>query len=205
MSSSGYLRPAATFQTETTVARSRFIATIARAETVEQAKAALAAIHQSMPDASHHVYAYVVGHGRSVTEGLSDAGEPSGTAGQPVMAVLRGSGLGDTIIVVTRYFGGIKLGTGGLVRAYTEAAQTALAGVTTEAKIPRMSLTFRAPYSLYKRTIRLVREHDGEVVREAFAEDVSLEVVLQSDQAALFQAQLRELSAGKITPSAHDI
>jgi putative IMPACT (imprinted ancient) family translation regulator len=79
-----------------------------------------------MPNASHHVYAFRVGHGNSIIEGMSDDGEPTGTAGPPVLAVLRGTQIGDIIVIVTRYFGGTKLGTGGLVRAYPEAAQIAL-------------------------------------------------------------------------------
>ena len=96
---------------------------LAASTTVKEAKAFLAAVRAEMPDANHHVYAYRVGFGNSVIEGMSDDGEPSGTSGPPVLAVLRGSGIGDVIVVVTRYFGGTKLGTGGLVRAYSDAAR----------------------------------------------------------------------------------
>ncbi|MCC6613529.1 MAG: YigZ family protein [Anaerolineae bacterium] len=195
---SGYRRPAATFRTENVVARSRFIATITPVETVDQAKAFLAAIQAEMPDANHHVYAYVVGHGSSVIEGMSDAGEPSGSAGPPVMAVLRGSKLGDTLIVVTRYFGGTKLGVGGLVRSYSDAARAALAGVTTEERIPRVRLAINLPYPLYERVTRLVAAQEGAIETTAFATDVALTVVLPERNLDLFQSELQELSAGRV-------
>ncbi|MCL4247643.1 MAG: YigZ family protein [Anaerolineae bacterium] len=193
-----YRRPAATFRTEQIVARSRFIATITPVETVEQARAFLASVQSEMPDANHHVYAYVVGHGSSVIEGMSDAGEPSGSAGPPVMAVLRGSKLGDTLIVVTRYFGGTKLGVGGLVRAYSDAARAALAGVTTEERIPRVRLTVEAPYALYERIVRLVQAQAGDIEATDFTTDVHLTLVLPLRNFDLFQSELRELSAGRV-------
>src|ERR671921_1142335 len=94
-------------------------------------------IRAEMPDAAHHVYAYIVGHGATTTLGMSDDGEPSGTAGRPVMAVLKGSGLGDVALVITRYFGGTLLGTGGLVRAYGDAAKAVLAILPRTEKIER--------------------------------------------------------------------
>src|SRR5947209_14285779 len=113
-----YLIPTATTRIEQEVSRSHFIATLAKVESVAAARAFIASIRAEMPDASHHVYAFKVGYGSSVNEGLSDDGEPSGTSGPPVLAVLRGTDIGDVVLVVTRYFGGTKLGTGGLSRAY---------------------------------------------------------------------------------------
>src|SRR5207244_9621721 len=119
--------PAASARVEIRVVNSRFIASAGLAATVADARAFIAGIRAEMPDASHHVYAYVVGHGATTTLGMSDDGEPSGTAGRPAMAVLRGSGLGDVVLVVTRYVGGPLLGTGGLVHAYGAAAREVLA------------------------------------------------------------------------------
>ncbi len=112
------------------MSNSRFIAHLAPAASVEEAKAFIDQIRAEYADATHNVPAYVIGYGASVTAHCNDDGEPAGTAGRPILAVLQGSGLGDVVLVVTRYFGGTKLGTGGLVRAYTEAAQAVLA-VTT--------------------------------------------------------------------------
>ena len=107
-----YFIPARETRTEIIVVNSRFIATAAPAFTVDEAKAFVARIRAEFADASHNVPAFVVGHGSSVIAHCSDDGEPSGTAGRPALAVLQGSGLGDAA-VVTRYFGGTKLGTGG--------------------------------------------------------------------------------------------
>ncbi|MFN2242462.1 MAG: IMPACT family protein, partial [Anaerolineae bacterium] len=113
-----YPIPARETRTEIQVLNSRFIATAAPVFSVEEAKAFVTRIRDEFADATHNVPAYLVGYGASVVAHCTDDGEPSGTAGRPALAVLRGSGLGDVAVVVTRYFGGTKLGTGGLVRAY---------------------------------------------------------------------------------------
>ena len=113
-----YPVPAQEMRHEILVVNSRFIATLAPAFSVEQAKAFVRRIRAEYADASHNVPAYVVGFGSSVTAHCNDDGEPPGTAGRPALAVLQGSGLGDAAVVVTRYFGRTRLGTGGLVRAY---------------------------------------------------------------------------------------
>ncbi|UCC52815.1 MAG: YigZ family protein, partial [Anaerolineaceae bacterium] len=121
-----YPIPAAERRTEIRVSNSRFIVTAAPAFTVEEAKAFIKRIKAEFKDASVNVPAYVIGYGPSVTAHCNDDGEPSGTAGRPMLAVLQGSGLGDIVAVVTRYFGGTKLGTGGLVRAYGDAVKEVL-------------------------------------------------------------------------------
>ena len=115
------LIPASEHHTEIVVVNSRFITTIAPVFSVEEARDFIAKIRALNPNATHNVPAFIVGHGVSVIEHCSDDGEPQGTAGRPALAVLKGSGLGDAAVVVTRYFGGTKLGSGGLVRAYTDA------------------------------------------------------------------------------------
>ena len=194
----GYKRPSATFQTQLIDSKSRFIATIGLVESVNAAKAFLLDVAQTMPDATHHAYAYRIGYGSSVIESLSDAGEPYGTAGQPVMSVLRGSELGDSIIVITRYWGGIKLGTGGLVRAYTDSAKAAVAGVSVEVKIERVRYLIALPYSLYERAVRIAHELEAEVEGEDYTADVTLTLQLPEVNAALLETRLRDLSAGAI-------
>lgn len=200
-----YLIPAADlYQTEMIVVNSRFITSIGRARTADEAKAFLAEISESMPDASHHVYAFRVGYGKSVTEGMSDAGEPSGTAGPPVLSVLRGAEIGDIIVVVTRYFGGTKLGTGGLVRAYTEAAQTGLAELPTEWKIEKRTVGVEVSYSLYELTKRLIAANHGEIQDESFTGDVAIMAEFPLDDIARFTEELRELSNGQVEPVIFD-
>ncbi|MBC7449345.1 MAG: YigZ family protein [Hymenobacteraceae bacterium] len=188
--------PAARVRTELIVSRSRFIATAGPADTVEAARAFIAGIRAEMPDANHHVYAYAIGHGATTTLGQSDDGEPSGTSGRPALAVLRGSGLGDTVLVITRYFGGTKLGTGGLVKAYGDAAKAVLAELPRAEKIARQTLTVTLPYPAYEPVRRLLSTFAGTIEEEAFGEGVTLRVELPVARVAEFTRGLGDASAG---------
>jgi uncharacterized YigZ family protein len=195
-----YLIPSGFHRTFTEVARSRFIASVECVQTAEEAKAFIAKIRAEMPDATHHVYAFRAGFGSSVIEGMSDDGEPSGTSGPPILAVLRGSGIGDIALVVTRYFGGTKLGTGGLVRAYSEAAHVAINSLNTALKIEKQLLGIEASYSLFEQIKLLIAAHNGEIEDESFAGDVTLMVRFAVVDVEAFTDELRDLSAGRITP-----
>lgn len=195
-----YLIPLETHRTEIIVVNSRFIATAGYVQTVEEAKRFLANVRSEMPDASHHVYAFRIGYGNSVIEGMSDDGEPSGTAGPPALAVLRGTEIGDVIVVVTRYFGGTKLGTGGLVRAYTEAAQSVLSTLKTVLNIKRQTVGIDFGYPLYERIKRLIGQFDGVIEDETFAADITLLVSFPVDRLSGFTADLKELTAGQVSP-----
>lgn len=177
---------------------SRFIAQLAPTAGVAEARAFIAAQRAAMPDASHHVYAYVIGHGASTTLGMSDDGEPPGTAGRPTLAVLQGSGLGDATLVVTRYFGGTLLGTGGLVHAYGDAAKAVLAIARRAEKIERRTLELLLPYAAYEQARRLVAAHSGSLLEETFAADVMLRVYLPLAQVAALTAALEALTAGEV-------
>lgn len=114
-------------RTEIDVRRSRFLATVARVDDEDAARAVITRVKAEFPDARHHCLAFVVEvPGAQPVERSSDDGEPAGTAGMPMLEVLRGAGLGNVVAVVTRYFGGTLLGTGGLVRAYSDAVASAL-------------------------------------------------------------------------------
>jgi uncharacterized YigZ family protein len=193
-----YQIPAHRHRVELHVSNSRFIATTAPAPSVEVAKRVIAEVRTEMPDASHHVYAFRVGYGNTVIEGMSDDGEPSGTAGPPVLAVLRGAEIGDIVLIVTRYFGGTKLGTGGLVRAYSEAARMVLENLATETKIKRAFLGIEIPYSLYEQLKRLILKYDGRIDDEHFAAAISIIALFPEDQIPEFSDALRDLSAGRI-------
>lgn len=192
-----YHRPASRHRTEIVVIKSRFITTVSRADTADEARAFIHAIRQEMPDASHHVYAFRAGYGNNVIEGMSDDGEPSGTSGPPTLAVLRGADIGDIALVTTRYFGGTKLGTGGLVRAYTEAAQAALAALPTEWRAPKARIGLDTSYSNYEPVKRLIEAHDGHIDDETFAGDVSIILTLLQTQVSRFGTELTELTAGQ--------
>jgi uncharacterized YigZ family protein len=198
--SDGYLVPSATVRVETVVVNSRFITLAGRVETVEAAKAFVAAVRMEFPDANHHVYAFRVGHGASVIDGVSDDGEPSGTSGPPVLAVLRGSDIGDIAIVVTRYFGGTKLGTGGLTRAYSEAARTVLAELPLERKIVWSKVAADMPYSLYELVNRLLPTYEAVVEDQEFGALVTLYFRVPTARAYALSAAIVELSSGTVVP-----
>ena len=146
--SSSYPVPVGEATVELRFDKSRFVGIATRADTVASARSFINQIRLRYPDASHHAFAFLVGFGNSTSHGMSDDGEPSGTAGRPVLAVVQGSGLGDVTIVVTRYFGGVKLGTGGLVRAYTATAQAAIAAVPREQKVDWVRIDVQMGYDV---------------------------------------------------------
>lgn len=195
---SRYLIPAREIRIEMTVVNSRFIASAGPAFEVEGARAFIDRVRAEFDDASHNVPAFVVGHGSSVTAHCSDDGEPSGTAGRPALSVLQGSGIGDAVVVVTRYFGGTKLGTGGLVRAYSGAVREALRVLPLAEKVPTQTLMIAVPYRLFERARLLISELQGEILDEDFAGDVTLTARFAADRVAPFQAALQELSAGTV-------
>ena len=128
-----YLVPAETIKVEQEIKRSRFIATVGRAVNTKMAKEFIDRTKASYPDARHHCYAFVAGCSANTSDiGMSDDGEPQGTAGKPMLNILQYSKIGEIVAVVTRYFGGTKLGTGGLVRAYSSSVQLALEKIKLE-------------------------------------------------------------------------
>lgn len=193
-----YLRPAGIHRIEIVVAKSRFITHINQAETPEAAREFISYVSDMMPDASHHVYAFRVGHANSIIEGMSDAGEPTGTAGPPTLSCLRGADLGDIVLVTTRYFGGTKLGTGGLVRTYTEAAQLALKSVPTELKVEISNFAIELPYSYFTPLKRLIEEYEGIIDNETFEVQVTLYVRLLTKRIPEFKKDLADLSNGTV-------
>lgn len=193
-----YQRPRERTRTEIEILKSRFITIVDRADTITEARDFIATIRAEFPDASHHVYAFCIGHGNSVTEGMSDDGEPAGTSGPPSLAVVRGSDIGDIVLVTARYFGGTKLGTGGLVRAYTEAAQTALAKLPLETKAPKSQIGFDVPYHLYEVVSQLVVAHRGEINESQFAAEVMLVATFDDEDLPKFEQELQEATSGSV-------
>ena len=183
---------------EMRVINSRFIATLAPAFSVEEARDFIDRINAEFDDASHNVPVFLIGHGPSVIAHCSDDGEPSGTAGRPVLAVLRGSGLGDVAVVVTRYFGGTKLGTGGLVRAYGDAVREVLKVTPLAEKVETHTVLMAVPYALFEQVRLLISEHGGKILDEDFAVDVTVTARFAVDQFPTFQQALRNFSSGKL-------
>jgi len=195
---SSFFVPAEEIRREHTVVNSRFIATIAPAHNDADAREFIKRIREEFPDASHNVPAYIIGGGNSVNEYCSDDGEPSGTAGRPALAVLRGSNLGDVALVITRFFGGTKLGKGGLVRAYTESAQMVVNTVHRARKLEVHVAMLVTSYPMLERIRLLVTQYDGTILSEDFAEDVTMVLQFPVGKTDAFQGTIQELSGGKL-------
>lgn len=177
--------------------RSRFIGYAKPVQTEAEATAFIAEIKSRHWDATHNVYAYVLREGQ--LQRYSDDGEPQGTAGIPVLDVLQKSHVTDTVLVVTRYFGGILLGGGGLVRAYSHGASIALqaAGVITMRECSLLRLT--CDYSQYGRVGSLIPECGGVVDDTQFAEAVTLSFHMAPEQKGAFARQLADATNGQVT------
>lgn len=193
-----YFIPLTEIRREHIVVNSRFIATLAPVFSVDEARAFIARIKKEFADASHNVPAYIIGGGNTVMEFCSDDSEPAGTAGKPALAVLRGSGLGDVAVVVTRYFGGTLLGTGGLVRAYTESTQLVVNAVKRGRRVHVHVSMLAIPYNLLERVRLIAGRNGGEVLGEDYAGDITMTLQFPVESFELFQNELRELSAGKL-------
>lgn len=194
-----YPIPADRARIEEVISRSRFIATAAAAATVEEARAFVAAIRSEYPDATHNCFAYVVGPpGSTAQAGMSDDGEPAGTAGRPMLAVLLGSGVGDVAVVVTRYFGGTKLGTGGLVRAYSGGVKAVLKALPTREKVTLRTLLASGPYTWVTQVMRLLPGFEAQVMNQEFAAAVTWQIAAPEERIHALAAALVELSHGEI-------
>ena len=193
-----YLIPAEEIRRERIVVNSRFIATLAPVANTNKARNFIARIRAEYSDATHNVPAYIIGGGNNFTDYCSDDGEPSGTAGRPALAVLRGSGLWDVAVVVTRYFGGTLLGKGGLVKAYTESTQMVVNAVRRARRQQVQVAMLALPYNLLERVRILVGRHHGDILDEEFAVDVTITLRIPIENTTDFQADLSELSAGSL-------
>ncbi len=191
------LLPAREVRVEIEVKKSRFIASAAPVFSVEAARDFIQRIKDEFSDASHNVPAFLVGHGASVIAHSSDDGEPGGTAGRPALAVLQGSGLGDVVVVVTRYFGGTRLGPGGLVRAYGDAVRTLLQAIPLAEKTTTQLVRMVVSYPLLERVRLLNAATRGEVLEETFAADIAITARFPLDAVAEFGPDLLELSNGR--------
>jgi len=191
--------PAGTAAAELIVKRSRFIGTAEPFHEPDAAKATVQGIRDRHPGCSHVVYAYIVGAAGSLF-GLSDDGEPKGTAGRPVLEVLKGSGLTNTIVTVVRYFGGTKLGTGGLVRAYSETARVVLSQLKTEELVEKVRFSLEVPYAMYAAARRFITDLAASIEEEKFGSEVSLCGELPAARKTELETGIADLSGGQVRP-----
>lgn len=175
---------------EITEKKSRFIATVAPVESEEEAAAFIDSVRKKYYDARHHCFAFVIGKNRELTR-CSDDGEPSGTAGKPILEVLNKAGLTNTVVVVTRYFGGTLLGTGGLLRAYTEAAGEGLLHVKTATMRYGAKISIRTDYTDFGKIQYLLGNKEIPVLHSEYTDKVELTVQLPENQA---QDLIKELT-----------
>ena len=190
-----YRVPSADSEAEFVEKKSRFIGRIWVTETEEEALERIKQMRQQHWDATHNVYAYIIHDGPTR---YTDDGEPQGTAGMPVLEVLRGQGLENVCCVVTRYFGGTLLGTGGLVRAYGRAARDAVqaAGISLKQIWSRVDLI--TPYSLFERVRNEVESFEGLTADVEYSADVCLHVLLPAPRTEAFLARILDLTAGRV-------
>ena len=191
-----YFIPTAPSETEFVEKRSRFIGHVQPVETEEDARAFIEQLKKRYHDARHNCWCYLLREGGVVR--YSDDGEPQGTAGQPMLGVFEKEGVTNLVCVVTRYFGGILLGAGGLVRAYTRSAKDALdaAGVSVVRRWVRVLVP--CSYSLFER-VRIETEQFGGVIEDTeYAADILLTVLVPEERAEEYAAHLLDVSAGTI-------
>ena len=182
---------------ELVVKNSRFIAELFIVTSQSQAREKLHELKQKYFDARHVVHAFVIGKNAEVS-GMSDDGEPSGTAGRPVFDVLKGSGITNVLLTVTRYFGGTLLGTGGLVHAYSDSAKAVLDLCKTEELVERSYFSFTADYSIYESIKRFFSQYNIDCVKEEYSSEVFVSGRIYTCQSESFKLKIFDISKGRL-------
>lgn len=184
-------------QIEISEKKSRFIATVMPVKTQEEADTFLQELKKEYWNAAHNCYAYQIGE-RNEIQRFSDDGEPQGTAGKPILDVLKGEELRDTAIVVTRYFGGTLLGTGGLVRAYGRSAKEGVIAAEIVEYILMRRYVITIAYTLVGKIQYLLAENGYITEDEVYTEDVTLHVLVEEDQCDFFEKQIIEHTRAEV-------
>ncbi len=193
-----YPVPGARHRAEQTVDRSRFICTVQRASSSADAQAFLREMNDEFPDATHNCWAYVIGApGSSDRIGMSDAGEPHGTAGRPMLTVLQHSGVGDIAAVVTRYYGGTNLGTGGLVKAYGGTVQLALATMPRAERIDYAELTVVVGYESISALQQLLPRFESSSLGEEYGERATFRLRVPAARVDEMREALLDATSGR--------
>lgn len=193
------LRPGEVFRVEQTIKRSRFIASVGHTPGVEEAKAFIEQIKAEFEDARHNCWAYCAGAAGSTDRiGASDDGEPHGTAGRPMLTAVTHSGIGEVTVVVTRYFGGILLGTGGLVKAYQSSVKMALEAVPTRIRTKTKRIKFSVEHRFVNQVLRKIETANGRILEKNFDMDADFDVEIPEDLTETFAKELEELTRGAL-------
>ena len=200
-----YVIPASRHRTEQVIDRSRFICTIGSVTSPDEAHAFIHEVNVEFPDASHNCWAFVLGPPGSTDRiGMSDDGEPHGTAGRPILTVLTHSGVGDIAAVVTRYFGGTKLGTGGLVKAYSGAVQQALVDLPRAERRDYAMLDVTVAYAHISALQQLWPVHEVDVLGARYEADVCFEIRVPVERADALRQAIADATCGQAVVVATD-
>jgi len=195
-----YPIPARLHRVEELIQRSRFVTAIAHAPEPDAAHAFVQTVREEFPDATHHCWAFVAGPPGSTTRiGMSDDGEPHGTAGRPMLTALLHGGVGEIVAVCVRYYGGVKLGTGGLARAYSGGVKLALESLPREDRVQRTAVRLAVGYAHVDAVQRLLAERDWLVEDESFGADVSYVLAVPVTETEELASRLTDLTRGEIT------
>ena len=186
-----YPAPAGESRAEIREKGSRFLAVVGPAANEAAAKELLESLARRHPDATHHCWAWRIGE--PARERSADAGEPAGTAGMPILQVLRGAGLSDVLAVVVRWFGGTKLGKGGLARAYAAAAREAVAALPVVLRVPTVRFSVELPYERMGAVKRLIRPPEVELEREEYGAAARLVLAVHEERLEALRESLAEL------------
>lgn len=177
--------------------KSKFIAHIFNVESEQQAAAIIAEVKKKYWDARHNCYAYILGN-KGEIQRFSDDGEPSGTAGKPILEVLSGNECSNCLCIVTRYFGGVLLGTGGLIRAYTSASKEALDDCLTGELVEGVHAYLDADYNYVGKIQHLCTQYDITIVNTEYSDNVIFELMMEKQVRQKFEKALTEMSSGSI-------
>lgn len=184
---------------EIIVNKSRFICYLFPCTSIEEVKSFLKEVQQIHPQASHHCHAYLTDRSDSCHYyGFSDDGEPSGTAGRPMLSALQGNGVGQVCAIVARYFGGTKLGTGGLQRAYGGSVRQALTLLHTKIKIPMVSKSLACQYTQLNDIKHVIEKSGGAIINQDFSDKIQLTIELPEDSVEITQQQLQSVTLGSV-------
>ncbi len=196
------LIPLKTVSVEIVIKKSRFIAIATPLDSPEQAKSHILQSRKEHPDASHVIHAYILGK-RGDLFSMSDDREPRNTAGRPVLEVLKGRGITNILVIVIRYFGGTKLGTGGLVRAYSAAAKEALSCIPVEELIQKTHFSLIISYELYEQAKIILSAHHTETLNVSFETSVTITGNLPEIEYITASEKIKNLSSGRsrLTPT----
>ena len=187
-----YSIPAKSVEASIEVKKSRFIARAAQAASREEVMAFVEQARRDHPEARHVCWAYLLGNPASASNaGMNDDGEPSGTAGKPILNVIQHKAIGDVVVLVIRYFGGIKLGAGGLVRAYSGAAEAAVSALPLEQLVPRSGRDIELEFAQEQPVRHWVSIHDCKIDDVTYAEKVCISLDIADSQLGEFEAFCR--------------